>query len=96
MGIILYAETLPGGQRYDILKIADDRSLNNTSEYIVREGTAFVLGDSRLLNEVGLVPIGNVNGVPTFIFYAPDFSRIGTAVRRASVRRRRCGAAEGW
>lgn len=74
-----YLETLPGGKQHYILKASDDGPLDNTQEYVVPEGDVFCMGDnrdnsldSRVLNQVGFVPIENLVGRAEFIFLSVD------------------------
>lgn len=64
-----YRETLPGGRSYEIQEISDDGILDNTRLYIVPAGCYFMLGDnrdrsadSRVLSQVGYVPIQDLIG----------------------------------
>lgn len=77
-----YIETLPGGIMHQIYEESDDRQLDNTQEYVVPEGHYFCMGDnrdnsqdSRVQNMVGYVPLRNIVGRASFIF----FSTNGTA-----------------
>ena len=77
-----YIETLPGGIMHRIYEEADDRPLDNTDEYVVPEGHYFAMGDnrdnsqdSRVDSLVGYIPLENIVGRASFIF----FSTNGTA-----------------
>ncbi len=77
-----YIETLPGGIMHRIYEEADDRPLDNTSVFTVPEGHYFMMGDnrdnsqdSRVESLVGFVPLENMIGRASFIF----FSTNGTA-----------------
>lgn len=68
--VVRYEETLPGGVTYLINEISDDEELDNTEEFVVPRGTLFTLGDnrdrsadSRVLSQVGYVPLGSLIGV---------------------------------
>lgn len=73
-------EQLPNGVAYRVLNIRDDQSLDDTSEYIVPEGTVFAMGDnrdnsvdSRVLPEragVGFVPLDNMIGRVDLIVFS--------------------------
>lgn len=74
-----YIETLPGGVMHHIYEEGDDRPLDNTEEYIVPEGTYFVMGDnrdnsqdSRVQEMVGYVPLENIVGRAQFIFFSTN------------------------
>ena len=77
-----YIETLPGEIRHHIYEISDDQPLDNTDEYTVPENHYFAMGDnrdnsqdSRVMTEVGYIPLENVVGRASFLF----FSTNGTA-----------------
>jgi signal peptidase I len=74
-----YTETLPGGKVHSILKATDQGFFNNTQVYTVPPGDMFMMGDSRdnsldsrVLDDVGYVPIENALGPATFIFFSID------------------------
>ncbi len=75
-----YTETLPNGKTHPILKATDDGFANNTPVYTVPPGDLFMMGDnrdnsedSRFMNgDVGYVPIENVVGPATIIFFSID------------------------
>ncbi len=83
-----YQETLPNGRVHEILKKTDgplilgpDLDMNNTIEYRVPEGYVFCMGDnrdnsedSRVLSEVGFVPLENLVGRAEFVFFSIDAS----------------------
>ncbi len=74
-----FLETLPGGKVHSILKRTDDGFMNNTQLYTVPPGDMFMMGDnrddsmdSRMLLDVGYVPIENALGPATIIFFSID------------------------
>lgn len=74
-----YIETLPGGILHSIYEEGDDRSLDNTEEFAVPEGHYFVMGDnrdnsqdSRVEQLVGFVPLENIVGRASFIFFSTN------------------------
>ncbi len=74
-----YIETLPGGIIHHIYEEGDDRPLDNTEEYIVPEGHYFMMGDnrdnsqdSRVASMVGFVPVENIIGRASFIFFSTN------------------------
>jgi signal peptidase I len=75
-----FTESLPGGRVHDILKETGDGFANNTPTYTVPPGDLFMMGDNRDNSEdsrfmdgpVGFVPIENVIGPATNIFFSID------------------------
>ncbi len=74
-----FTEDLPGGKDHLILKQSSDGFMNNTPVYTVPPGDLFMMGDnrdnsldSRVLDDVGYVPIENVLGPATIIFFSID------------------------
>jgi signal peptidase I len=74
-----FTEDLPGGKDHAILKTNSDGFANNTPVYTVPPGDLFMMGDnrdnsldSRFQDDVGYVPIENVLGPATFIFFSID------------------------
>lgn len=74
-----YIETLPGGIMHPIYEESDDRPLDNTEEYVVPEGHYFAMGDnrdnsqdSRVSNLVGFIPLENIVGRASFIFFSTN------------------------
>lgn len=77
--IMEYKQTLPGGAKFSIYEEADDRVLDNTLEYVVPEGHYFMMGDnrdnsqdSRVLDHVGYVPLENIVGRASFLFFSTN------------------------
>lgn len=77
----LYKETLPNGVTHFIYEEGDVGALDNTQEYIVPEGSYFMMGDnrdnsqdSRVLNSVGPVPLENMIGKAKILFFSTDGS----------------------
>ncbi len=74
-----FEETLPNGVKHLILEKTDRGQLDNTVVYTVPPGHVFGMGDnrddsldSRVLNEVGYIPIENLVGRAEFIFFSYD------------------------
>lgn len=74
-----YIETLPGGILHRIYEEADDRPLDNTDEYTVPPGHYFAMGDnrdnsqdSRVESLVGYIPLENIVGKASFIFFSTN------------------------
>lgn len=82
-----FREELPNGHAYGIR--IDSRSAvgENTPLYQVPKDHVFVLGDnrnnsadSRFLDEIGYLPIGNLRDKVAFIYWSRDTNRIGISV----------------
>ena len=76
-----YIETLPNGVKHPIIERSDDAMLDNTGVYTVPAGHYFCMGDnrdnsqdSRVLDQVGYVPVENFVGRAEFIFFSTDGS----------------------
>jgi signal peptidase I len=74
-----YLETLPNGVKHHIYEESDDRPLDDTPPYTVPPGHYFMMGDnrdnsqdSRVQNLVGFVPLENVVGRASFIFFSTN------------------------
>ncbi|WP_423068355.1 signal peptidase I [Devosia sp. CN2-171] len=75
--VTVYTETLPNGVKHTIQEISDDESLDNTPEYVVPAGHYFMMGDnrdrsadSRVLSQVGYVPLDNFIGKAEARFFS--------------------------
>lgn len=74
-----FQETLPAGVKHLILEKTDRGRLDNTAVYTVPPGYVFGMGDnrddsldSRVLNQVGYIPMENLVGRAEFIFFSHD------------------------
>ena len=74
-----YTETLPNGVSYHVLDSDPFGALDNTDVYVVPEEHYFFMGDnrdhssdSRVLNNVGYVPVENLIGRAEILFFSTD------------------------
>lgn len=74
-----YEESLPNGVKHHILELSDMERLDETDEYRVPEGFYFMMGDnrdssldSRVTEQVGMVPAENLVGKAQFIFFSTE------------------------
>jgi signal peptidase I len=74
-----YRETLPNGVDYMIVALPKGGYYNNTPVYNVPAGQYFVLGDnrdnstdSRMLSQIGYIPLENIIGRAKMIFFSID------------------------
>lgn len=75
--VTIYKETLPNGVSHTIQEVSDEQQLDNTAEYVVPAGHYFMMGDnrdrsadSRVLSQVGYVPLGNLIGKAEARFFS--------------------------
>lgn len=74
-----WRETLPNGVSYETLDCVDHGFFDSTDVYTVPEGHFFMLGDnrdnstdSRVLSQVGYVPLDNLIGRVSLIFFSRE------------------------
>ena len=75
-----YIEILPNGRRYKILETwGDNGPLDNTGVFMVPKGHYFMMGDnrdnsqdSRVIREVGFVPVQNLVGRASILFFSTN------------------------
>jgi signal peptidase I len=91
-----WRETLPNGSSYETLDCVDNGFYDNTNIYAVPAGHFFALGDnrdnstdSRALSALGYVPLDNLVGRASLIFFSRAPGSDGAA---SSVRTERLGA----
>jgi signal peptidase I len=72
-----WREMLPGGVSYDTIDLLEDGFLDNTQVFTVPAGQLFMLGDnrdnssdSRVASQHGMVPVTNVVGRMTWIYFS--------------------------
>jgi signal peptidase I len=72
-----WRETLPNGVSYTALDLIDGSGLDDTFAYLVPEGHYFMMGDnrddssdSRVLDDVGYVPLENIVGRAEIIYFS--------------------------
>jgi signal peptidase I len=75
-----YVETLPNGRQHLIALQGDDAPAENTEEFVVPDGTYFMMGDDRDKSAdsrvhgsgVGYVPVENLVGRAQFLFFSTN------------------------
>lgn len=74
-----FRETLPNGRSYLTLKLVENGYLDNTEVYVVPPNNYFMMGDnrdnstdSRVLSAVGYVPLENIVGRASIIFFSVE------------------------
>lgn len=73
-----FQETLPDGKNFHILKERNFGLADETEEFVVPEGTLFMMGDNRdnstdsRFSQVGFIPLRNVVGRAEMIFFSID------------------------
>jgi len=81
-----WRETFPNGVSHETLDCLDNGFLDNTNVFTVPAGHVFVLGDnrdnsvdSRMLSQIGYVPLENLVGRVNRIFFSRDSGESGGA-----------------
>lgn len=79
--VVEYMETLPNDMMHIMYERDDYQSLDNTEEFTVPKGHYFMMGDnrdnsqdSRVMSQVGFVPLENFVGQAKFIFFSTNGS----------------------
>jgi signal peptidase I len=81
----LYRETLSDGRSYEVMEVSDKEFLDNTIEFVLPADCFFVLGDNRdnsrdsRVASFGCAPAQSMIGRVILVWWAKDWSRIGTA-----------------
>ena len=76
-------ESLPEGRTYEIFVEGSNGPSANTAEFVVPPHHVFVLGDDRddsydsRWNDFGMVPLSAVTDLPRFLYWSPEWSRVG-------------------
>lgn len=77
--VVEYMETLPNDYIHTIYEIDDYQQLDDTEEFVVPDGHYFMMGDnrdnsqdSRVMSQVGFVPLENFIGEAKFIFFSTN------------------------
>ena len=80
-----YIETLPNGVSYEIIDLTRNSLYDNTQEFLVPDGTYFMMGDNRdnstdsrarvEISNVGFVPFENLIGRAEVIFFSVEDAR---------------------
>ncbi|MBL4589330.1 MAG: signal peptidase I [Alphaproteobacteria bacterium] len=79
--VVEYMETLPNNVMHIMYERDDYQSLDNTEEFTIPKGHYFMMGDnrdnsqdSRVMSQVGFVPLENFVGQAKFIFFSTNGS----------------------
>jgi signal peptidase I len=74
-----FVETLPNGRVHFIIEESDRGTLDNTPVYVVPKSHYFAMGDnrdnsldSRVLNNVGFIPVENLVGRAEVLFFSTN------------------------
>ena len=76
----MYKETLDNGKEYNVILVDTDGTVENTKEFIVPDGSYFVLGDNRddsqdsRFPKVGFIPKKNLIGKGAVVVFSIDNS----------------------
>ncbi len=80
-------ETLPNGRAYEIADTIRGGAHDDTPEYVVPDGSYFMLGDNRddtrdsRMVSVGMVPRAAFRDLPIAVIASTDLRRIGTLIQ---------------